>query len=488
MSGEIQRGFLDYIVANIDEDTPRLAYADWLEENGQSERAEFIRVQVERANLPAWDPAQIPLRLREEKLLKEQGEAWLAELPAIEGVRWEGFRRGIVAEVSFASYEAMRANAHACRAVAPIEAVTVRWPRRREAQKSAPPIAELRELLLTGRPDDPNMVTRLAASPQLATLRVLTARGLWAQGLVPLVSSPHLAKLKSFRLPANTLGNDGIYALIRSAALTSLEELDLSGRGISERYNDDPIIRSPGMESLANWPGFATVRSLNLNGNEFGQVGLRSLLRSPHARGLKELSIRATRLDGRAMAEFDTVTPGLKLESLDVGENLLKDLGAEYLAIVPCLKELRSLRMDLCEVSGVGGRVFAKKASFLDKLCSLDVSHNHFGRDGLAALLERKSPTLHTLRMRHNNLFDEGAELFATSPATGMLREVDFSYNEFGLAAIRALIKCKHLGQLQILRLNYNKFSEESSESLRTSQLGQRLALLEMTDGIDIPF
>lgn len=29
------------------EDTPRLAYADWLDEHGESERAEFIRVQVE---------------------------------------------------------------------------------------------------------------------------------------------------------------------------------------------------------------------------------------------------------------------------------------------------------------------------------------------------------------------------------------------------------------------------------------------------------
>src|SRR5262249_38660393 len=93
------------------------------------ERAEFIRVQVQRTRLPAWDAAQVRLRLREQELLKQHGESWLAELPAIKGVRWEGFRRGIVAEVSFDSFEAMRFSAHACRAVAPVEAVTVRWPR-----------------------------------------------------------------------------------------------------------------------------------------------------------------------------------------------------------------------------------------------------------------------------------------------------------------------------------------------------------------------
>src|SRR5207253_7341053 len=108
------------------------------DEQGDTDRAEFIRVQVERARLPAWDAAQVRLRLREQELLQRHGEAWLAELPAIKGARWEGFRRGIVAEVSFTSFEAMRQSAHACRAVAPVEAVTVRWPRRREKGRGGP--------------------------------------------------------------------------------------------------------------------------------------------------------------------------------------------------------------------------------------------------------------------------------------------------------------------------------------------------------------
>lgn len=39
------------ILAQPKEDTPRLVYADWLEENGQPERAEFIRLQIELALL-----------------------------------------------------------------------------------------------------------------------------------------------------------------------------------------------------------------------------------------------------------------------------------------------------------------------------------------------------------------------------------------------------------------------------------------------------
>lgn len=40
---------LKAVVASPDDDLPRLVAADWLEEHGEPERAEFIRVQIERA-------------------------------------------------------------------------------------------------------------------------------------------------------------------------------------------------------------------------------------------------------------------------------------------------------------------------------------------------------------------------------------------------------------------------------------------------------
>src|SRR5579884_3843833 len=241
VSGELAKGFLDDIVANIDDDTPRLVYADWLTEHGQDDRAEFIRVQVQRARLPAWDAAQVRLWLRERQLLERHGEGWLAEMPAVQGAKWEGFRRGLVAEVSFASFEAMRATAHACRAVAPVEAVTVHWPRRREGRKVVKPIAELRELTLTGRPFE-DEIPLLAESPQLATLRALTVLGLDAGDLTRLAASPHLTGLRTLRLTSSGLGTSGVRALTQAATLNGLEELDLSGPGFYEGYYDDPII------------------------------------------------------------------------------------------------------------------------------------------------------------------------------------------------------------------------------------------------------
>jgi uncharacterized protein (TIGR02996 family) len=486
MSGSLAKGFLADIVANIDDDAPRLIYADWLDEHGQPERAEFIRVQVRRARLPAWDAAQVRLRLREEELLKQHAASWLKELPAIKGVTWEGFRRGLVAEVSFASFEAMRQSAAACQAVAPVEAVTVHWPRRKEGKKAAPPIAELRELTLTGRPYE-DEVAWLADSPQLATLHTLTTIGLSAEDLRRLVASPHLAGLRALRLESNGVGVAGVRALTEVAALDSLEELDLSGPGYFEQYYEDPIINAAGMVALAGWPGLARVRRLALSGSDIRPAGLRALLRSPHAGALRELSLRKGRLDGQAMGEFREARRDLRLEVLDLGENVLKEVGAEYLALAPCLGELKVLRLDGCDIPLTGARILAKKAAFLDGLRVLDVSHNRFGPAGLGALLEREPPSLHSLQIRDNDLFVTGAEALAGSPASDTLLELDLGHNALGDAAATALGESKHLRGLLVLRLRENRISLSAVTALSASSLGRRLAVLELV-AHDIPF
>ena len=60
-----EAAFLETIQDDLDDDTARLVFADWLEEHGQSERAEFIRVQTELARLPVTDARLPALRGRE---------------------------------------------------------------------------------------------------------------------------------------------------------------------------------------------------------------------------------------------------------------------------------------------------------------------------------------------------------------------------------------------------------------------------------------
>lgn len=92
-------GLLQAILAAPDDDTPRLILADWFEEHGDGERAEFIRVQcdiaeAERspiADLQTCDDEKctcwfMDLRRRERALLAKDG-------PPIHGVR-SRFRQG----------------------------------------------------------------------------------------------------------------------------------------------------------------------------------------------------------------------------------------------------------------------------------------------------------------------------------------------------------------------------------------------------------
>ena len=64
------------------DDSVRLVYADWLEEQGDDARAEFVRLQLDRAAL--WDghPDDEDLWDRDRALVAAHGATWRAELPA----------------------------------------------------------------------------------------------------------------------------------------------------------------------------------------------------------------------------------------------------------------------------------------------------------------------------------------------------------------------------------------------------------------------
>jgi uncharacterized protein (TIGR02996 family) len=500
MSDDKVRAFLEVIIADPDDDGPRLIFADWLEEQGDSDRAEFICVQVERARLPQWDARQVRLRLRERQLLDQHGRKWKDELPTIEGITWERFRRGFVATVTVDSFAVLHATASACWTAAPIEAISVRWPRQRESLERITPIAGLRELTLTGTVIDRGEVGRLADASLLSTLRTLNADNcsLGGEGFRRLLASPHLVNLTALRVPRNAIGNAAVEALSDAASLSSLAELDLSETGSYGRaerygrYREDPIMEATDLAALARWPGMARLRSLTLSGNDAQRRGLRALLRSRHVVGLKALTLRASGLDEQAMQEFREARTGLQLDVLDLGENYLGDIGPSDLALASCLQDLKVLELDRCEIRLSGAR-WLVNAPFVRSLRRLNVNHNSFGPEGLYRLLEKKPPFLHTLQMVQNDLEDEGAAHVAESSATAGLLNVDLSLNRLGDQAARSLAKSKHLRNLLILRLTGNRISKPAADTLAQSPLGKRLAVLELAHpehaaSEDIPF
>src|SRR5262245_56329639 len=103
------------------DDAPRLVLADWLEEHGEADRAEFIRLQIESARLDDYDPRRDDLVGREEALLETHEKTWVADLPA-----WARrsilFQRGLVGHI-YCSAEQFLKSGSALRKLAPIQAV-----------------------------------------------------------------------------------------------------------------------------------------------------------------------------------------------------------------------------------------------------------------------------------------------------------------------------------------------------------------------------
>src|SRR5437868_6707171 len=70
-----EEAFVQAIIADPDDDAPRLIYADWLDEQGESERAEFIRVQVALARMDEDDERRPELEARKSELTGRLGAA-----------------------------------------------------------------------------------------------------------------------------------------------------------------------------------------------------------------------------------------------------------------------------------------------------------------------------------------------------------------------------------------------------------------------------
>jgi uncharacterized protein (TIGR02996 family) len=105
------------------DDTPRLVYADWLTENGQPERGEFIRLQcdADRAGSGSADA-----RTRASRLYMRQADTWHAELPDIPGVIWSDlFVRGFVDTAWVTARKVVPEQLAAVFAATPVQHLTV---------------------------------------------------------------------------------------------------------------------------------------------------------------------------------------------------------------------------------------------------------------------------------------------------------------------------------------------------------------------------
>jgi uncharacterized protein (TIGR02996 family) len=300
----MRSGFLalaESVKDHPDDDAPRLALAQWLEENGRDDaermRGEFIRLQCRLARLGSDDPSGPILKAQGMSLRNAHQVSWLGDWgkwmvrPDTEQT-W--FQRGLLRPW----------------------VKGLRWldegPQEAESWALVDGL-EVLDLRL-------NDVTRLAASPILDRLNLLhLGPDSWTgnaeigdEGARALASSPYLRRIRSLELSDTAIESAGIAALVAAPELRHLTSLSLMGfdcttgncigdvgaRAIAESSHMSHLTRlwlpnnnitDEGVRELAGSANLNELTDLMLIGNPIGPDGARALASSPYLGRLTKL-------------------------------------------------------------------------------------------------------------------------------------------------------------------------------------------------------
>ena len=201
--------FLRAICESPEEDAPRLVYADWLEEQGGAEnvaRAEFIRIQIERAKLRAEGADDIYSFQRNSELNSRFGDHWRDdELPRISHVNWQRFWRGFVSGADINTGGTFVRHAEAIFNATPIQFLLIAGlnPDTSEVFAASPLLLRLQGLTISDHQFRIGIGWQaILNSPSLENLRLLTIRGPIRGPLIP-GPQRHIIDLQTADLLAN---------------------------------------------------------------------------------------------------------------------------------------------------------------------------------------------------------------------------------------------------------------------------------------------
>jgi uncharacterized protein (TIGR02996 family) len=267
-----EQALLNAINAAPADDVPRLVYADWLDEHNRPERAEFIRVQCELAQVRIADPGGREqydlLSHRYQELYAAHCRTWereaVVDLPAHRQLSVL-FSRGMVGEVSCTTKYFLE---HGEKVVSQFPLQCLRLMRLSEAHARAlasfPPFQRVTGIRFLIHSTTPRDVLAVLTYCPLSHLRSITLSdyivnsatsqyGPYSQVVAALAQCEQLASLNHMDLSAAGIGDDGGLALAASSALRSLEYLDVMHNSLTpnvqtklrKRYGDALILDYP---------------------------------------------------------------------------------------------------------------------------------------------------------------------------------------------------------------------------------------------------
>jgi uncharacterized protein (TIGR02996 family) len=272
-AADVGEALLQSILAEPEDDALRLIYADWLEEDAPSDRAEFIRVQMELARAGEADPGRKALRAREKELWATHRDEWLSVLPPTLRARDTRFQKGFLEELA-----------------GPPKV----WIADADAVFSRHPIHRVRLKGAVGREE----AGALAVVPQLSRVRTLLLAGCRLvdpdKNLATLFATPFLSGLRRLDLTGGKLTSRDVFALAGTVAFAHVRELDLTENDIGPK----------GAEALAEAARMENLQELSLANNPLGDAGGKALAHSPDLERLTRLDLRGVALGKAVVAKL----------------------------------------------------------------------------------------------------------------------------------------------------------------------------------------
>ena len=272
-----EAALLAAIAARPADDTPRLVYADWLDDHDQPARAEFIRVQCEVARIDGLPSAEAQgyadLYRRQDALFAGQRRALLGPLAADLGPHDVTFDRGFITEIGLTD-AAFVAHADRLAALAPPPDVSVTAAAPTERFLRSSHVGLVTGLRWESTAIDPAEVQLNIPPPReiWSRLRVLNVTGCGIDdfGLTALAdhADTKYPALTDLDVSWNEIGDDGVRALVESPLWPRLRVLVIGSNPISDE----------GAAALADAPPTA-LQYLNVSRTGITSVGQQRLLR-----------------------------------------------------------------------------------------------------------------------------------------------------------------------------------------------------------------
>lgn len=373
------------ICENPDDDTPRLVFADWLDEHERGEQAAFVRAQVELARTPAWEPFAVLCKWR--RLDWQTGHAFRNTLPPLDGhnLQWhpEAFRRGLGWRLNIRSLIAWERVESQLLHLVPIGGMHL-WGGTLDDWRRfsiSPFISKLRRLNFIASPIEPLRVLR--DNPRaLGISDVYFDRASGAgmpEVIEDLLASPLGRVLRGLHF---RIGYESLRILLEKlTAATKLERLSFSSMGLTPDH----------INQLTADAALRYLQELNLqNEQSLGNDGIRSLVTGLPP-GIEDLSCFnvGVQVDGiEALARAEQLT---SLKRLNLGQNLLSPRALKLISASRHLAGLRSLRLENCQLRDKGVRHLIR-SKFWQNLVEVDLRRNPISRSGLSYLMDAPVP------------------------------------------------------------------------------------------------